>query len=117
MFGTDLFGNGFAVQFVVDFPDLGHGERGDGDGIEAEGHLLLRDQRHQRGGNTFRLGVLTWRHRQRQRVRERQLHRQPWRHTDRITFIERQEKIERQTDNNKQMPCILKRRTITEPRS
>lgn len=26
---SDLFGNGFAVEFVVDFPDLGHGESGD----------------------------------------------------------------------------------------
>ena len=64
---TDLFGDGFAVQFVVDLPDLGHSERGDGDSIEAEGNLLFWDQRHKGGGNTLGLRVLTWRHRQRER--------------------------------------------------
>lgn len=38
---SDLFGNSFAVKFVVDFSDLGHSESGDRECTETEGHLLL----------------------------------------------------------------------------
>lgn len=33
---SDLFGDGLAVQFVVDFPDLGHSESRDRESIKAE---------------------------------------------------------------------------------
>lgn len=56
----DLFSNGFAVQFVVDFPDLGHGERRDRECIEAEGDLLFWHQRHWGGRCYLCLGVFTW---------------------------------------------------------
>lgn len=49
---SDLFGDGFAVQFVVDFSDLGHRQSRDGECIETEGHLLLWYQRH-RGGRGY----------------------------------------------------------------
>lgn len=42
----DLFGDGFAVQFVVDFPDFGHGECGDRECIKTKRHLLLWYQCH-----------------------------------------------------------------------
>lgn len=52
---SDLFGDGFAVQFVVDFPDLGHSESRDRESIKAEGHLLLWYQRHWGGRCYLRL--------------------------------------------------------------
>ena len=56
---SDLFGDGFAVQFVVDLPDLCHSESGDGQRVQTEGHLLLWDQRHRRGRGDLRLRVFT----------------------------------------------------------
>lgn len=41
---VDLFGDGFAVQFIVDLSDFGHGEGRYRVGIETERDLLLRDQ-------------------------------------------------------------------------
>lgn len=57
---SDLFGDGFAVQFVVHFPDLGHCERGHREGVETEGHFLLWHQRHRRGRCHLCLRVFTW---------------------------------------------------------
>lgn len=34
--GLYLFGDGLAVQFVVDFSDFGHGESRNGESVEAE---------------------------------------------------------------------------------
>lgn len=56
----DLFSDGFAVQFVVDFPDLGHGECRDRECIEAEGDLLFWHQRHWGGRCYLCLRVFTW---------------------------------------------------------
>lgn len=56
----DLFSNGFAVQFVVDFPDLGHSECRDRECIETEGDLLLWHQRHWGGRCYLCLRVFTW---------------------------------------------------------
>lgn len=39
-----LFGDGFAVQLVVDFSDLGHGESRDREPIQTEGNFLLWHQ-------------------------------------------------------------------------
>lgn len=50
---SDLFGNGFAVQFVVDFSDFGHGESRDRQCRETERHLLLWNQCHEGGRGYF----------------------------------------------------------------
>lgn len=57
---SDLFGNGFAVQFVVHFSDLGHSESRDRECTEAEGHLLLWYQPHWGGRGYLCLRIFAW---------------------------------------------------------
>lgn len=68
----DLFGDGFAVQFVVDFPDLGHSERRDGQSVQTEGHLLFWQQCHWRSRCYLCLWVFTWgkKHTKKKRYKE-----------------------------------------------
>lgn len=57
---ADLFGNGFAVKFVVGFPDLGNSESGDRESIEAERHLLLWYQNYWGAWCHLCLGIFTY---------------------------------------------------------
>ena len=70
---SDLFGDGLAVQFVVDFPDLGHSERGHRESVETKGHLLLRDQRHRSSRRHLCLRVFTWNDQKRRKVSREKL--------------------------------------------
>lgn len=54
-----LLSDGFAVQLVVHFPDLGDSERRHRECREPKGNLLLRHQGHRAGGSNFSLGVFT----------------------------------------------------------
>ncbi len=57
-----LFGDGFAVQFVVDLSYLGHSESRYRMSKETEGDLLFRNQSNRTGWHSLGLWVFTWRY-------------------------------------------------------